>query len=156
MSVAAAIGDVSRSDTAMTADSTPPSGGDPACAFAMIDARANEEAPYFTNRRRDSFWSATNGLPQDVSQYNAEVHFRTHPRRQVSANDIGYMVQARRITGLMFRTLSAKNSWREGPSFREISHRLAAAEVRSGYCKARPCRGPRDVLQVTSPSYTRQ
>src|SRR3984893_15749061 len=63
-SVAAAISDVSRSDTAVTADSTPPSGGDPPCAFAMIDAKANEEAPYFTNRRRDSFWSATNGLPQ--------------------------------------------------------------------------------------------
>jgi len=52
------------------------------------------------------------------SQYNAEVHFRTHPRCQALANDIGYMVQARRITGLMFRTLSAKNSWREGQSFR--------------------------------------
>ncbi len=60
----AAIGDASRSDAAVTADSTPPSGGDPPCAFAMIDAKANEEAPYLTNRRRDSFWSVTNGLPQ--------------------------------------------------------------------------------------------
>jgi len=29
----------------------------------MMDAKANEAAPVFTNRRRDSFWSATNGLP---------------------------------------------------------------------------------------------
>jgi hypothetical protein len=36
-------------------------------------------------------------------------HFRTHPRCQALADDIGFMVQARRITGLMFRTLSAKN-----------------------------------------------
>src|ERR1700676_1954397 len=49
------------------------------------------------------------------------------------------MAQARRITGLMFRTLRAKNSWREGQSFRDISHRLASAGVRSGYCKTRPC-----------------
>jgi hypothetical protein len=73
------------------------------------------------------------------SQYNAEVHFWTHPRCQALANDIGYMVQARRITGLMFRTLRAKNSWREGQSFRDISHRLTSAGVRSGYCKTRPC-----------------
>src|ERR1700681_3674048 len=53
--------------------------------------------------------------------YNAEVHFRTHPRCQALANHIGNMVRARRITGLMFRTLSAKNSWREGQSFRDIS-----------------------------------
>ncbi|MEA3109540.1 MAG: hypothetical protein QOI88_4145, partial [Gammaproteobacteria bacterium] len=33
-------------------------------AFAMIDTKANEDAPYFTNCRRDSFWSVTNGLPQ--------------------------------------------------------------------------------------------
>jgi hypothetical protein len=71
----------------------------------MIDAKANEEAPYFTNRRRDSFWSATNGLPQ----------FRTHPRCQALADDIGYMVQARRITGLMFRTLSAENKIKLNP-----------------------------------------
>ena len=64
MSVAAAIGDVSRSDAAVTADSIPRSGGDLPCASAMIDAKANEEAPYFTNRRRESFGSATNGLPQ--------------------------------------------------------------------------------------------
>src|SRR6202040_80072 len=67
MSVAAAIGDVSRSGAAVAADSIPPSGGDLPCAFAMIDAKANEEAPYFTNRRRESFWSATNGLPQLIS-----------------------------------------------------------------------------------------
>jgi hypothetical protein len=30
----------------------------------MSDAKANEEAPYFTKRRLDSFWSVTNGLPQ--------------------------------------------------------------------------------------------
>src|SRR6266478_1416117 len=89
MSVAAAIGDVSRSDAAVTADSIPPSGGDTPCAFAMIDAKANEEAPVFTNRRRDSFWSAINGLP-------------LHLRYQALANDTEYMVQAPRITGSMF------------------------------------------------------
>jgi hypothetical protein len=30
----------------------------------MSDAKANEEAPYFTKRRLDSFWRVTNGLPQ--------------------------------------------------------------------------------------------
>jgi hypothetical protein len=39
----------------------------------------------------------------------------------------------------MFRTLRAKNSWREGQSFRDLSHRLASVGVRSGYCKTRPC-----------------
>jgi hypothetical protein len=34
------------------------------CAFAMSDAKANEEAPYFTKCRLDSFWSVANGLPQ--------------------------------------------------------------------------------------------
>src|ERR1700738_3355741 len=88
-SFAAAIGDASRSDTAVTAESTPTSGGDPPCAYAMIDAKANEEAPYFTNRRRDSFWSAAIGLPQ------------LRDRCQALANDIGYRVQARRITGFI-------------------------------------------------------
>jgi hypothetical protein len=63
-SIAAAIGSVSRSETAGTADSTQPSGGDVLCAFAMSDAKANEEAPYFTKCRLDSFWSVANGLPQ--------------------------------------------------------------------------------------------
>jgi hypothetical protein len=30
----------------------------------MNDAKANEEAPYLTKRRLDSFWSVTKGLPQ--------------------------------------------------------------------------------------------
>jgi hypothetical protein len=30
----------------------------------MSDAKANEEAPYFTKRRLDRFWSVTNGRPQ--------------------------------------------------------------------------------------------
>ena len=40
-------------------------------------------------------------------------------------NDIGNMLRARRITGLMVRTLNAKNTWPEGQSFRDISHGLA-------------------------------
>ena len=63
-SVAAAIGSVFRSEAAGTADSTQPSGGEALCAFAMSDAKANEEAPYFTKRRLDRFWSVTNGPPQ--------------------------------------------------------------------------------------------
>ena len=64
MSVAVAIGSVSRSGAAGSEDFTQPSGGDALCAFAMRDAKANEEAPYFTKRRLDSFWSVANGLPQ--------------------------------------------------------------------------------------------
>jgi hypothetical protein len=55
---------VSWSGAAVVADPTLPTGGDAVCAFARIDAMASEDAPYFTNRRRDNFCSVANGLPR--------------------------------------------------------------------------------------------
>ena len=96
---------MSRSDTAVTADSTQSSGGDTLCAFAMIDTNANEEAPHFTNCRRDIFWSVANGLPQlgdpsSISRLSLpEVleSARIHLRYQALANDTEYMAQARTL-----------------------------------------------------------
>jgi hypothetical protein len=58
------IGVASCSGAAVIADPTLPNGGDAVCALAKIDAMASEDAPYFTNRRRDNFCSVVNGLPQ--------------------------------------------------------------------------------------------
>ena len=103
------IGDVSRSDTAVTADSTQSSGGDTLCAFAMIDTNANEEAPHFTNCRRDIFWSVANGLPQlgDTSSTSRlslpEVlePARIHSRYQALANDTEYTALVRTLASVI-------------------------------------------------------
>jgi hypothetical protein len=58
------IGVASGSVAAATEDSTGAGGGDTVCAFAQIEAAASEDAPYFTNRRRDNFRSVANGPPR--------------------------------------------------------------------------------------------
>jgi hypothetical protein len=55
------IGVASRYGVPVIADPTLSNDGDAVCAFAKIDAMASEDAPYFTNRRRENFCSVANG-----------------------------------------------------------------------------------------------
>ena len=76
VSVSAVIGEVSRSGAAVPLVAR---SGVALCALEMTDAKANDNAPYFRNPRRDTSWTGVVvRLPKPAAPVDARVyHFRS-------------------------------------------------------------------------------
>src|SRR5580692_11004936 len=83
VSLAAMIGEASRSGTAVSEGPATSRESASHRALPMTDPKANENAPYFRNRRRDTSWSgAMVGLLQPIAPACEPLyHFITVPSR---------------------------------------------------------------------------